>query len=262
VQIHWLASYPKSGNTWVRFLLYHYFYGELTETLQLGRRIPDVHAGELPRAASNTRTLLVKCHWTLTPTMPCLDRTAGAVYIVRHPKDVVLSLLAFYRLRDPEAVWTDEEFVRSFIRGLGDPSSKQKGFGTWAEHVTSWTGPQRFTVLLVRYEDLKSNAALQLRRIVEFLGESADDARLKAAADACTFQRMRSLEAREKLAGKQGMFDGGKAELTRGLMFMNKGRSNQTLARIGPTLDREFDERFRAPMKLMGYGPEGRADRT
>ncbi len=254
MQIHWLASFPKSGNTWARFLLYHYFYGELKDTLLLGQRIPDIHAGDMPRATTLTRTQLVKTHWGLSPMMPHVDQTAGAIYIVRHPKDVMLSMLNYYRLREPSAPWTDETFVRIFIRGAGDPGSVRNGFGSWENNVLSWISQRQFPLLLVRYEDLKADAARELRRMLEFLGEPLDEARIRFAVESSTFERMRDLEAREKAANHNGnVFIGGKAELDRGLMFMSKGRSGQTLASIGPTLDREFDERFATPMWLAGY---------
>lgn len=254
MQIHWLASFPKSGNTWVRFLLYHYFYVELTDTLELGRRIPDIHAGDFERAESGTPTLLVKTHWGVGPDMPHVGRTAGAIYIVRRPKDVLLSMLNYYRLREPGAAWTDERFARLFIQGGADPGSLRNGFGTWEDNVLSWLGQRRFPLLLVRYEDLKKDAAAELRRMVAFLGGAVDDGRVGAAVEACSFEKMRALEAREKAASHDGnVFIGGKGELTRGLMHMSKGRTGQSLSSIGPTLDREFDQRFRGVMWLAGY---------
>lgn len=260
MQIHWLASFPKSGNTWARFLLYQYFYGELTDTLHLGRRIPDVHAGDFERAETGTRTQLVKTHWGLGPGMPHVEHTAGAIYLVRHPKDVMLSMLKYYRLREPKANWTDEHFVRLYIRGGGDPGSVRNGFGSWEDNVMSWTSQRQFPLLLVKYEDLKVDAARELRRMVEFLQEPVDEARIATAVQASTFDRMRALEASEKAAGHDGnVFLGGKAEMSRGLMFMNKGRTGQSLARIGPHLDREFDERFATAAWLMGYAPRRQA---
>jgi hypothetical protein len=65
---------------------------------------------------------------------------------------------------------------------------------------------------------------------------------------------MRALEVREKKAGVAGaVFDGGKPEFERGLLFMNTGRSGQSLASIEAALDAEFDRRFRAALWLLGY---------
>lgn len=94
--------------------------------------------------------------------------------------------------------------------------------------------------------------------MVEFLQEPVDEARIAAAVAASTFDRMRALEAREKAADHRGnVFIGGKSELDRGLMFMSRGRSGQSLAKIGPGLDRDFDERFATAAWLMGYSKGG-----
>ncbi len=254
MKIHWLASFPKSGNTWVRFLLYRYFYGEITNSADVGKRIPDIHAGDLARASTATRTQLIKTHWGLSPQMPHVDRTAGAIYIVRHPRDVLLSMLNYYRLREPLAKWTDEHFVRLFIQSGADPGSLRNGFGTWEDNLLSWLSQRQFPLLLVRYEDLKEDAAKELRRMVAFLGEELDEDRIMSSVASCSFERMRSLEAREKASNLDGnVFIGGKAELDRGLMHMSKARSGQTLASIGVNLDREFDQRFGSAAWLVGY---------
>lgn len=257
MRIHWLASYPKSGNTWVRFLLYYYIYGELSETRVLNERIPECARADLAALtaqATRETPLLVKTHWALSPTMPHAEHTAGAIYIIRHPKDVLLSLINFYRLRDPESKWTDEQIVRLFINSGGDPSAAKMGFGTWVENVTTWLIQRRFPLLLVRYEDLKKDSSQELRRMVEFIGMAVDDARVLWAADQCSFEKMKALEIREKSADVRGSaFDGGRAELDRGLMFMNRGGVGQALAAVAPTLDQEFDRRFRVPTWLLDY---------
>lgn len=253
-RIHWLASFPKSGNTWVRFLLYQYLYGEIKDTAELGRRIPDVHAGDMARAETGTRTLLVKVHWGFGPRMPHVERTEGIIYIVRRPKDVMLSMLNYYRLRNPQATWTDEYFVRDYIRNGGDQGSVRNGYGSWEDNLLSWLAQRRFPLLLVRYEDLKADAGRELGRMLEFLGEPVEAGRVARAVAGSTFERMREIEAREKAASHSGnVFIGGKAEAERGLMFMSKGRSGATLASIGVPLDREFDERFAAGSWLAGY---------
>jgi aryl sulfotransferase len=256
VRFVWIASYPKSGNTWVRFLLHHYLYGELRESSKLAARIPDIHVDPIPAAAPG-RPVLAKTHWTLTPAMPHVNQTERAIYITRHPKDVAASLVSFYRLRDATSTWTDEQMIRLFIQSGGDPSMIKMGFGSWVENVTTWILQRRFPVLVVRYEDLRADSARELTRMIEFLGSEADPARISAAAAACTFDRMRALEVSEKSAQKAGhIFHGGKAEMGKGLMFMNKGRSGYSLDRIAPGLDKEFEARFKVPIWLLNYATE------
>lgn len=262
MKIHWIASYPKSGNTWVRFLLYHYLWGKLDDTRKLSVRIPDLHKRELDSAdprggiAGSETPLLVKTHFLLDPRMPYHERTAGTIYVVRHPKDVLLSALNYVRMAGYiSALTSDEDYARQFIAAGGDPSWIQYGFGTWDQHALSWNGQRRFPVLLVRYRDLKADAARELRRIVEFLGLPVDEPRLREAAESSTFERMRSLEMAEKASGRGSpVFDGSRTDMQKGRLFMNKGEMGRSLAMINPRLDAEFDRRFMYALWMMGYG--------
>ena len=109
----------------------------------------------------------------------------------------MLSMLNYYRLRDPKATWTDETFVRLFIRDGADQGSLRNGFGTLEQNFLAWSAQRRFPLLLTSYEALKADTPRELRRMLTFLGETIDETRLRAAVEASTFDRMRALEARE-----------------------------------------------------------------
>jgi hypothetical protein len=259
VQITWIASYPKSGNTWVRFLLYHYLYGDLPGTAELSRRIPDIHRAELDRARPEpSGRLFVKTHWPLGPGMPHLDQTAAAIYIIRHPKDILLSALNYLRLGNQLTDLSDSDYAKVFIGAGGDPIYLRLGFGTWEQNVFSWTSQRRIPLLLLRYRDLKADAPAALRRTLGFLGEAIDEPRLRSAVEASSFERMRAFEEREKESDHTGtVFAGTRRELERGLRFMHRGVAGQSLAAvatIGPSIDEAFDRRFGTALWMLGYG--------
>jgi hypothetical protein len=262
VNITWIASYPKSGNTWVRFLLYHYLYGELPDTAALSRRIPDVHRREveqLDRTQIGNGRLLVKTHFPLGPTLPYLANTSSAIYIVRHPKDVLLSMLNYIRLDHELSQLSDADYAKAFIGAGGDPLHLRFGFGTWEQNVFSWTGQRRIPLCFIRYRDLKDDAGKCLREMLTFLGEPIDNQRVARAVDLSTFERMRELEAREKSEGRTGtVFAGTKDSMVRGRMFMNKGETGQTLRHLGADIDTAFDRRFGSSLWMLGYGPTAR----
>jgi hypothetical protein len=150
--------------------------------------------------------------------------------------------------------WKDAEIVRLFIASGGDPSLAKMGFGTWVENITTWTIQQRFPLLMVRYENLKKDAAAELRRMLAFLGEDADDARVRETVEACSFEKMRALEVEEKSKGHASpVFTGDQRALDKNLLFMSTGGSGRSLRAISPQLDEEFDRRFKVPLWLMGY---------
>lgn len=261
----WLASYPKSGNTWVRFLLANYFLGEVRSSRDVAKAIPDLHVkGQYPPLAPWLTParghLLAKTHLALTPAHPGVDQTAAFIYIIRHPKDVLLSSLNHRRLEGEEPVkalgpFSDAQYVRLFIDGGGDPIWREMGYGTWKSHAESWLTGQRVPHLCLRYEELRADPALHLRAMLGFLGEPSDEARLAQAVKRSSFEQLRALEIREKHQGaSHGVFAGDRSSMKKGIFFMNKGKTGQTLGALGPGLDEAFGKRFDAAIREYRLG--------
>lgn len=252
----WLASFPKSGNTWIRFLLYQYYFGELTATEQLSREIPDMHApGQYKAAASapgRTR-LFVKTHQVYSP-----QRHPGRyIYAVRNPRDIILSMMNFIDMVAPGRTTkrpSDEQFVRLFIQRGHNPLNIEADNGTIESHWHSWLDQQLTPGIVVRYEDLKQDAHRELRRMVESLGETFDEERGRRAVALSTFDRMRALEVKEKTSGTDStVWPGTQSKLREGRFFMNKGKSGRSLDTYGKGLDAACDAAFKDTLQRFGY---------
>ncbi len=267
-EIIWLASYPKSGNTWLRFLLASYFFGPPASSVEVGQRIPDIHKVKIiPPVAGHDlglgistpgrRVVLAKTHFAAAVGHPHWNQTAAAIVVVRNPADVLLSNLNFMRLEGSVASLkvTDEQYARIFIQMGGDPRWLDTGFGTLDLHLASWQGASTFPRLAIRYEDLKGDTAGTLRRIVEFLRPvgGVDEEKLAAAVQASSFERMREMEVEEKKAGKRTMFEGNAVKARRGETFVRGGRTAQTLSHLGMDLDVACEHRFANFMSITGY---------
>ncbi|MFT5422869.1 MAG: hypothetical protein ACI89L_000638 [Phycisphaerales bacterium] len=263
-RILWLASYPKSGNTWLRFLLRSAVLGPPTESIQVAASIPDIHR-PLPTdgsAASFGGLAPIKTHFALSPTHPRRAQTAKAIYVLRHPKDVLLSGLNYTRLAGSKpSPSADRAYAEAFIASGGDRAFEAQGFGAWASHARSW-GDADFPVHTIRYEDLQADAAGVLRGVLGFidqaLSEQVGDESLLAAVKASSFDNLRALEVREKHnPGKQSLskrlFVGDQAAARQGAFFMNRGQSGQSLGPIGPGLDEAFDAAFAESLAEFGY---------
>lgn len=263
MSIVWLASYPRSGNTWLRFLLQAYARGGPVESLALNAEIPDLHRKGVviqPDAAAN---VIVKTHYLWSPAHPMADKTAGAIHILRHPKDVLLSFLAYRKLNrvippdDPEI---DRRYALLFCKGLGDYLWLKSGMGSWVEHTQSWLhgpGPRR---VLVKYENLQSAPERELPAVLELLGLSPEPERLARAIEACRFSELQKVEEQEKQArsergGGPAFFEGGPDSYKKGLRFMNEGKSGRTLDHLGPDVEAAFNEAFAPHLAALGYGP-------
>lgn len=206
--IVWLASYPKSGNTWVRFMACNLLYGKQESASSVSALIPDIH--ELgPQARNFSRAGLMKTHFLHSPSLPLVERTAGVIYVVRRPEDVLVSNF-HYAQRSSVVDGSGESFdqyVETFIANRGDPRWRGLGMGTWEEHVTSWLRTAvGLPVVIVKYEDLSRDAEGVCRMLAQLLRPNSTVADIRAAADNSSFQRMREIEDSDIQNRRVGIF--------------------------------------------------------
>ncbi len=181
-----LVSYPKSGNTWVRFLLANLIHpNETVGFANINRLLPA--PGVLSKRFLKTlpRPRILKSH------EPFDARFRKVIYLVRDPRDVAVSEYHFdLKKRYIAADMTLEQFIKPFLAG------ETSSYGSWWEHVASWVGTRhgnpRF--LLARYEDLLADPVAETAKIAEFLGIAADAERIKSAVERSSADRMRKLE--------------------------------------------------------------------
>jgi Sulfotransferase domain len=184
-----LVSYPKSGNTWVRFLLANLIHpNETVGFSNINRLLPA--PGVLSKRFLRTlpRPRILKSH------EPFDVRFRKVIYLVRDPRDVAVSEYHFdLKKRYIEPDVTLEQFVKRFIAG------ETSSYGSWWEHAASWIGARNGNpaFLLVRYEDLLADSAGETAKIAEFLGIQASLERLQAAVERSSADRMRKLEKQE-----------------------------------------------------------------
>jgi len=185
-----LVSYPKSGNTWTRFLIANLVYPDKSPDFSnINDLVPDPEAMAKRDLERTARPRLLKSHQYFDPRYP------KVIYIVRDPRDVVLSEYHFDIKR--RAIPDDfplAQFVARFIRGEVNHLS-----GTWFENAASWfytrRGDPRF--LLVKYESLQSQAMEEMERIASFLGIATDREQIAFAIAQSSADRMRELEKKQ-----------------------------------------------------------------
>lgn len=247
-RICWLASYPRSGNTWVRFLLTAYFLGSADSGEVVATTVPDLHTSMKAVGAISGRAF-VKTHYAWGPRHPFASDTDRAIVLLRHPGDVLLSCIGLHRAMGSagrSGSFSDAAYAREFLQNGGDRDWLDKGFGTWSSHADSWLNNGTFPVLAVRYESLRREPAAELTRMLTFAGHPAHPGRIAAAVETCSIHAMRDMEMRDKRAGKRGAFRGSKAAMERGHAFVGPGRVGATLDGIEPGLDRAMKDRFGA----------------
>lgn len=183
-----LASYPKSGNTWLRHLVTYLVTREETDwqdrLLTLTHRV-----GKHPSLPKLTPDggRLIKTHELYRPEY------RRAIVLLRDGRDVAVSEYHWVRDYVGRAAkdLTFEEFLDAFLHG------GTNAFGLWHKHAASWVdGPAKHgaDVHLVRYEDLKRDPAGRLREIAGYLKLGADDELIDAALANGSVEAMRAKE--------------------------------------------------------------------
>ncbi len=184
-----IVSYPRSGNTWTRFLVANLVHPEHPVTFaNIERLIPDCEAMSSRYVKRVPRPRTIKSHEYFDP------RYKKVIYIVRDPRDVALSYYDFSRkYRHIEDSYPLPRFVSDFVGARLSSAD----WGTWGENVSSWlyTRNGRAEFLLLRYEDMLENAECELSKVARFLGIELTKERLAAAIERSSADRMRSLEA-------------------------------------------------------------------
>ena len=180
-----IASYPRSGNTWARFLIANLMHPERPVTFaNLETIIPDATALSSRELKRVPRPRLIKTHEYFEP------RYRKVIYLVRDPRDVALSLYNFRRKYcSVDDSYPIEQYVAErFLPGDLDVS--------WGEHVGSWLGTRMNHpgFLLVRYEDLLQDPTRGLCRLASFLGIAENPEALTQAIERSSANRLRQLE--------------------------------------------------------------------
>ncbi len=183
-----IVSYPRSGNTWTRFLLANLVFPEKNvDFTNIEKLIPDTSSQSHLTLKKSPRPRIIKTHEYFNHRYP------KTIYIVRDPRDVALSYYQFsrkYKQIDDNA--SLEDFVGDFVYGRLNSS----GWGTWGENVASWVYARGNSpsFLLLRYEDMRRNTKAELARVARFMGIEPEPARLRRAIDLSSAERMRKLE--------------------------------------------------------------------
>jgi hypothetical protein len=174
----YVASYPRSGNTWIRYLLANMLEPSFEWGIEnLNRVIPDIHQ-DWPSNWIERRPRILKTHYPYRPEYK------KAIYIYRDGRDVALSYYDF--------VVKTRSYAAPFDQFLTDYLNGQVWFGAWQKHLIDWLLPRSdVEILPVKYEDLASDPAGNLTRMCEFLRVSYTPKSITDAINRSSYQHIK-----------------------------------------------------------------------
>jgi len=270
--IVWLASYPKSGNTWARIFLANYFadrdkalsvneadrFGFGDSVWSMYQRVagPGLDINDRPRVLSvrndvlraivsnNADVNIVKTHNALTTAygfdlFPRQLSRCG-VYIVRNPLDVVLSFARHYGIDHEEAAM---RMSRSDHLTLPVDNQVAQFLASWSDHASGWSTTRLFPVLTLRYEDMLENPVDSFRAMLQHIGFPVDEGRLEKAVRFSSFDEVSRQEK------EQGFKEASKFASR----FFAVGKAGQWRDLLEPKLARKIRKQQRKMMKKHGY---------
>lgn len=295
-KVVWLASYPKSGNTWVRAFITAYFMKE--KELDLNTILPFSDADEAtwkkfsPIDISSMtvedfsamkpsiimqmivveggKRILVKTHDANIDVLhyhyliPALF-TLGAIYIIRDPRDIVTSLAYHVSIGVPEAA---EKLInkKAALAINKKEHELHQIVSSWNNHVRSWTEGTIFRVQMIRYEDLIHDPNTSFKVILKYLGIEYNKKPFKNALKQTKFGRMQMKEKKDGFKEqkhdapffRKGKAEGWRTELPKHLVYKIEEQCHVNMEKYGYKLARPFGKYLYETTKETFKGHEHR----
>ena len=281
--IIWLASYPKSGNTWLRAFITSLLSENITQnslenmtgirayplTDDFKNLLDDYK--DFKKIAQNWETtqniinLQKKIRFLKTHHILCnvenfpftnYKNSLGAIYVVRDPRNIITSLLHHYSLENYENAL---EFLLDKHRFSGrldrkENLERQTEFPTyisnWSNHYNAWKNFKK-NFLLIKYENLVNNEENEFLKIRTYLEEKLNlkfsDNKFNTAVSSNSFLKLKKIEESE------GFSENVSIDPNKKVNFFNLGPKNDYKNLLDKKISKEIENLFYPEMKELGY---------
>jgi len=277
--IIWIASYPKSGNTYLRSFLSSYYYSDNGkfdfDQLVNIHQFPNIKFSKIKPTSKEeaskywifnqnnffdkNKLYLVKTHNCLLPykenEFTSKKQTIGAIYIVRDPRNVITSVTHHYSISYEKALknMLDED-CSLLEKSFDQDFSNFTYLNSWSNHYKSWKNNLNFETLFIKYEEIENNKEEIFKKLIFFIekvskkNSKLNEKKFLNSLKSTNFSNLRNKELNEGF--EEGIYS---SKIGKKVNFFNLGFNNRWQKLLPHDIKKKVNEKFKKNLDELNY---------
>jgi len=277
--IIWIASYPKSGNTYLRSFLASYYYSnngkfDFEQLLKI-HQFPNIKFSKIKPTSkeeaskywifnqnnffNKTRLNFVKTHNCLLPfqgnEFTSGNETLGGIYIVRDPRNVITSITHHYSINYEKALdYMLDDNCSLLEKSFDQDYSNFTYLNSWSNHYKSWKNNKNFEILFIKYEDIEKNKEDTFKKIILFVekitkkNSKFNEKKFLNSIKSTNFSNLKNKELNEGF--EESVYSN---KVGKKINFFNLGFSNRWQKLLPTDIKEKVNEKFKKSLEELNY---------